>query len=247
MFSELDNPENISQLRSTLDKKRGLRAIYREVYDRYSNCLSRSTKDGLALELGSGGGFAKEVLPELVTSDVLPYSGVDTVVDATAMPYSANSLRMICMFNVLHHVRDAEAFFREALRCLKPGGRICITDQYPGLWSKLILKYAHYEHFDDQVNEWKFESSGPLSSANGALPWIIFFRDREKFESLFPELKIDRIELHTPLRYWLSGGLKKWSLLPEQTFSVASLLDEGLIKLSGNTASFFTLELVKNL
>ncbi len=67
-----------------------------------------------------------------------------------------------------------------------------------------ILRYAHHEPSDPGAREWRFKTTGPLSGANGALTWIVFRRDRERFERQFPELGLERYEPHTPLRYRLS-------------------------------------------
>jgi len=40
----------------------------------------------------------------------------------------------------------------------------------------------HHEPFNARSEHWRFDSSGPLSGANGALAWIVFRRDRRRFE-----------------------------------------------------------------
>lgn len=244
-MAELDDPRRFDHLRDVIARKPGLRAYYRAVYARFSDCLRRCPPGGLALELGSGGGFTKDVLPEVTTSDVIPYSGVDRVVDATKMDFPDASLRFIGMLDVLHHIPDAEAFFREADRCLSVGGRILIVDQYPGWISGFVFRHLHHEPFDPAAADWKFASSGPLSGANGALAWIVFERDRALFEKRFPNLKVVRYAPNAPLFYWLSGGLKSWSLLPGFLIPVAAALDALLLKISTRLASFVDIEIEK--
>src|SRR5690606_32755936 len=108
---------------------------------------------------------------------------------------------------------------------LAPGGRIFIVDQNKGWISTPILKYAHHEPFNTEARTWSFESTGPLSGANGALAWIVFQLDLEEFRKKFPELQILQYRPHSPLRYWLTGGLKKWCLLPGWAFPMASCVD----------------------
>ncbi len=241
----LNDPARIQQLRCTLEQKAALRLFYLEVYKKYQECIARSPAGGIALELGSGGGFAKTVIPEIMTSDILQYAGVDLAVDATRMPFEKNSLRTICMFNVLHHIPDAEAFFREAIRCLRVDGRLLIIDQHPGWISKPVLKYLHHEPYSETAPDWAFQSDGPLTGANGALPWIIFQRDRKKFETLFPLLRLERYAPHSPLRYWLAGGLKSWSLLPRWAFGLATSLDGLLVRNISSLGSLVDIELRK--
>lgn len=245
-ISSTDRPERFQQLRDTILRKAALRKIYRDTYSRYLQCVKNCADiPGSILELGSGGGFAKEIIPELITSDIIPYSGVDRVVDATSMPFADQSLRAILMFNVFHHIPNVEAFLREANRCLVPGGRLLIVDQYSGWISHWILKYFHHEGYDRHALSWSFTSEGPLSSANGALAWIVFFRDRKKFEALFPQLEIKELYPHSPLRYWLSGGLKDWSLLPMLIFPFLAALERILVRYAPSLASFVDIELVK--
>ena len=148
------------------------------------------------------------------------------------------------MLNTLLHISNAEALFDEARRCLKPRGRILIIDQYPGWLSYWILKYAHHEPFDKHAKEWVFKTTGPLSGANGALCWIIFFRDRMMFKKLFPDLRIASISKHTPLRYWLSGGLKSWCLLSKRFFKLAGIFDSAISKMFPELSSFVSIEIV---
>ena len=95
-------------------------------------------------------------------------------------------------------------------------------------WSKFIYTRLHHEPFQMDVAEWEFPSSGPLSSANGALPWIIFERDRAHFEREFPEWTIQAVELLMPFRYLVSGGVSMRSLMPGWSFGVWWLLERGL-------------------
>ncbi len=241
----LDDPGRGLLLRDTIRRKAGLRRLYQETYERYRLCLLRCPPAGLAVELGSGGGFVKEVLPEVLTTDPLPYPTVEQVVDARRLPFRAGSLRAIFMLNVFHHIPDVEMFLGEASRCLSPGGRLLVIDQYPGLISGPMFRYMHHEPYQPDAADWCFISCGPLSCANGALAWIVFERDRSRFSHLFPRLRIERVEPHTPLRYWLAGGLKRWSLLPACAFGAATWLDRRLLGLSPRFGSFVDVELVR--
>jgi SAM-dependent methyltransferase len=245
MELSLDDPSRVYELRSRIKGKASLRKLYEETYSKYADCLTRCPTQGIALELGSGAGFVKEVLPEIVTSDVIQYPDVDKVIDAQNMPFENNSLRAIFMLNVFHHIPDVAAFFREAERCLLPGGKILIVDQHLGWISKLVLKYVHHEPFNPRAEEWRFNTTGPLSGANSALAWIVFERDIEKFRESFSSLSLTRYEPHTPMRYWLAGGLKDWTLLPAPLFGAATILDRSLIKISKHWGSFVDIEIEK--
>lgn len=241
----LDSPERITALRNTIERKPSLRRFYENIYLRYSACLERCPFEGLAVEIGSGAGFAKSVIPELVTSDVLPYDGIDQVIDGTGLPFPDNSLRFICMTNVLHHIPNVELFFDEAQRCLRKGGRLFMVDQHVGVISKPILKYFHHEPFYQNSKEWKFTSTGPLSSANGALAWVVFVRDRKEFENMYPGFQMINYETKTPIFYWVTGGLKQWSLVPESMLEAVEKFDSFLLGVSSVFGSFVDIEVEK--
>lgn len=243
--ADLDEISNIGRVTELISQKPVLNRFYEDCYKKYSDCLNRCPEDGLILELGSGGGFAKKTIPNLITSDVLGYPNVDKVVDATQLCFEDNSLRAIFLLNVFHHIPDVEAFLREAQRCLKPGGRVLIIDQHLGWISKYILKYFHHEPFDPGAENWSFKTSGPLSGANGALTWMVFKRDQERFNTLFPSLSLVRYQPHTPLLYWVSGGLKNWSLAPKFLIPFWIALEKLLVRLSSEFGSFTDVEIAK--
>ena len=243
--TSLDDPSRGDWLRRRITSKKCLRRWYLEVYRRYAECLARTPCHGTALEIGSGGGFLKSVMPEIVTSDVLAYRDVDLVLNATGLPFQDGSLRFVCMLNVFHHISDVSAFLKEVTRCLKPGGRVLIVDQHVGWISRFILRYLHTECFAPRAVEWRFESTGPVSGANGALTWIVFRRDCEIFCNRFSSLELARYSPHTPLGYWLSGGLRRWSIMPGLLFPVASLFDRILTRVHQDFGSFVDVELCK--
>lgn len=84
-------------------------------------------------------------------------------------------------------------------------------------WSRFVYTYLHHEPFDTEATDWSFPSSGPLSDANIAIPWMVFKRDRAIFESEYPELCIEEIRPFLPFRYVISGGLALRNLVPAFT------------------------------
>ena len=105
-------------------------------------------------------------------------------------------------------------------------------------WSTLVYTRLHHEPFVPDTPGWEFTSLGPLTSANGAMPWIIFERDRLEFERAFPEWQIERIAPMMPFRYLLSGGISLRSLMPGFSFGFWRLLEQALQPQMKNLAMF---------
>jgi hypothetical protein len=113
-------------------------------------------------------------------------------------------------------------------------------------WSGFVYSRLHHEPFRPEAEAWEFPSSGPLSGANGALPWIIFERDRLRFEQEFPEWRIRVIKPMMPFRYLVSGGIALRSLMPGQTFGLWCGLERVLRPWSRTLAMFAQIVLERN-
>lgn len=245
-IKDLDDPATTLLHAEIIQKKPFLRKLYVDFYKQLEKVVS-NPEEKVLVELGSGAGFIKEVISNAITSDILELPNVDRVFSALEMPFEKASVDAFFMFDVLHHITDPRAFFREALRCLKIGGRIVMIEPANTLWSRFIYKNFHHELFDSQA-KWELDSlqeTGPLSHGNGALPWIIFSRDRRIFENEFPSLRIVRMRNHTPLRYLLSGGLTLRQLVPSFTYPAVKAIEYALSPVNNLLGMFQTIELEK--
>lgn len=239
--SHLDLPETSLAHRTIILSKPFLKRIYVDWYVQFKNYCEQQSVQGKIVEIGSGGGFLKDVYPQVITSDIMPLSVCDMQFSAEKMPFEEDTLKAIFMLNVLHHIPNNEAFFSEAQRTLVKGGFIYMIEPATTWFSKIIYKNFHHEPFDEKASEWKFASKGPLSDANGAIPWLIFKRDYKKFEQLFPELELINFQYHTPLKYLLSGGLSKPNLVPYFLFGVVSFIEKIISPLNSKIALFQTI------
>lgn len=227
-----------------INRKSILRKIYIDFYYRFKKATSFITGKRLLIELGSGGGFIKDIIPDVITSDVISLPNVDKVFSATKMDFANNIVDAFLMINVLHHIKDAEAFFKEADRCLKIGGIITIIEPANTVWSRFIHRNFHHELFDTE-GDWHIKKEGRLSSANTALAWIVFYRDRAQFEKKFLSLRIRKLELHTPFRYVISGGLSMKQLLPTFMYPIIICIENILSPFNRYLGMFLTIELEK--
>jgi SAM-dependent methyltransferase len=242
-IKDLDDPATTLLHAEIVQKKAFLKKLYIDFYTQFRNSVSEP-ENKVLVELGSGGGFIKEVMGNVITSDILELPNVDRVFSALEMPFDNASVDAFFMFDVLHHITDPRAFFREAIRCLKPSGKIVMIEPANTLWARFIYRNFHHELFDPQA-KWELAETGPVSHGNGAMPWIIFSRDRRIFEKEFPQLRIAGIRNHTPLRYLLSGGLTLRQLLPSFTYPVIKAIEYILSPLNNLLGMFQTIELEK--
>lgn len=234
---------SIESRRSMIQSKPILKNIYEHWYQIVTNALPAIP--GATLELGTGAGFLKKHIPELIRSDVSHLNDIDCVIDACQLPIRDNSLRAIILVDVFHHLSKPTEFLSEANRCLKPGGKIIMIEPWMTKWSRYIYTHMHQEAVDIEREDWSLPSSGPLSEANVALPWIVFERDQKKFEKQFPALNIDQINLMMPISYIVSGGITLRSLAPYWTRNFWLSLDKSLSRWHHHLAMFCSIVITK--
>ncbi|MFV0345560.1 MAG: class I SAM-dependent methyltransferase [Bacteroidales bacterium] len=220
-----------------------MRKLYEEWYS-YFIGVKNQLPEGKLVELGSGGGFLKELEPSVICTDVLKLPSNDLTFSALDMPFEDGEVGAIFMIDTFHHIPDSEAFLKEASRVLAIGGMIIMIEPANSMWGRFIYRNFHHEPFD--VNGvWKIPNEGPLSGANGALPWIVFERDKERFNTLFPNLSMEEIKYHTPFRYLISGGVSFRQLVPSFSYPFFKALDNGMSGMSKEISMFMTLKIKK--
>lgn len=233
---DLDDPATTVLRRRILQEKPFLRSIYAEWYRTIASEVPAG--DRPVLELGSGAGFLAQFIPGLVTSDIFKVPELSLVLDAHRIPFKSGALRAIVMIDVLHHLGDARRFFQEAGRCVQPGGAVVMIEPWVSTWSRLIYRGLHHEPFEPEATSWEFPARGPLSGANGALPWIILERDRKLFSQEFPEWRIKRVKPDMPFCYLASGGMSWRSLVPGFVFGPFRRLEKRLAPWMSHLAMF---------
>jgi len=242
-IKDLDSPSTTILHGKIIQKKVFLKKLYIDFYNVFKRSIP-DTEGKVLVELGSGGGFIKDVIDNVITSDILELPNVDKVFCGTEMPFEDSSVDAFFMIDVLHHIPDTRGFFTEANRCLKKGGKIVMVEPANTLWGRFIYKNFHHEGFDPE-GRWGLESEGPLSSANGAIPWIIFERDRAIFEKEYSSFKTVKVCKHTPFRYLLSGGLTLRQLVPSFMYIVVKVVEYLLNPFNNVLGMFQTIELEK--
>ena len=240
---DLDSPERTLFHRKIITEKYFLLKLYEEWYKTFTDQLAK-LPPGKIIELGSGGGFLKEIEPSILCSDIMDLPTNDLTFSALDMPFKDNELSAIFMIDTFHHIPDSVLFLKEANRVLKKDGVIIMIEPANTLWGSFIYRNFHHEPFKTNA-DWSIPMSGPMSGANGALPWIVFERDIDKFRKYFPGLQLVSSKFHTPLRYLLSGGVSFKQVFPSFLYSFFRWIDVLLPKISKEISMFVTIKIEK--
>jgi hypothetical protein len=224
---DLDDAASVPAVRATIESKASVRRCYEHWYRSLAGVLPRS---GLVVELGSGatGHLARRHIPHIVTSDIRAIEGVDRVVDACELPFGQGIVAGLAMINCFHHLPKAGDFLRSAGHCVSAGGRIAMIEPWCTPWSRFVYRYLHHEPMDPTRTDWSAIGSGPLSGANIALPWIVFERDRARFEREYPQWEIVQLRPMMPCSYLLSGGIGFRPLVPDVVHQLAHRIESAL-------------------
>jgi SAM-dependent methyltransferase len=240
---DLDSPEATLFNRDIILNKRFLNRIYTEWYG-WLMGRAKTCGEGIFLELGSGGGFLKEMFPEAVSSDVLELPFVDVVCSAEQLPFADRSLASVMMLNVFHHIPRPYLFLEEAQRCLKAGGKILMIEPANSCWGRFIYRRFHHEPFDPDAGR-EITQGNPLSASNQALPYIYFKRELKYFSERFPALRINEIRHHTPFLYLVSGGLSRKAFLPAAMYGLVKFAEWLVSPFNRQLGMFYKIEIEK--
>ncbi len=200
----------------------------RLVYKRWIEKIKPWMPSGSVVEVGSGSGHIKELLPDILLTDLATLPWIDQIVDCMNMPFDDESIDGILSIDLLHHAGDPHAFLREAARVLKPGGKAIFIEPYITPFSSLMYRTMHHEdvcltdyHRDSgkQSEPWE----GNLGLAN-----LVFKRDLENWKELQPNLQIAHRELGSFIDFQIAAGFKPYAFAPHWLFKHLVRIDDWL-------------------
>lgn len=222
--------ERFERFRKVWDSNECMRALYAGWYGRIREALPPAEL-GPWVEIGSGPGFSKKFIPELVLTDLVKAPWHDHCVSAEKLPFDNGSLGALVMFDVLHHLRAPARFLAEASRTLRVGGRLVMCEPYISPVSHVVYKLFHPESLNMDIVP--LAEHGPVDKdpfdSNQAIPTLLCRpAGRRTLEGLFPTLKVRRFERLAGLSYPASGGFYHRPLIAPRFWHLLLALEDKL-------------------
>jgi len=219
MVADIEAQRMLAEHRRIWQRKSTLRRVYREEF--FARLISSCRQDGVSVEVGAGPGFLKEMLPRLISTDVVCSPWLDAVVDAQYLPFRSSCISNLVGLDILHHLAKPMELLQEAERVLVPGGRVILVEPWITPFSYLVYHYLHHEDcelsarpLEGDAIRWVREKKA--FDGNQAIPYLLFGRGAmEATLAVLSRLKAVAIEPFGLFAYLLSFGFKPISLLPE--------------------------------
>jgi SAM-dependent methyltransferase len=218
--------------------------VLARVYAPWFDALLAAAPHGArVLEVGAGPGFlesaARDRRPDLrwIATDLHPVPWNDLAADAGRLPVAAASVDAVLGLDVLHHLPDPAAFFRESARVLRPAGRLALVEPWITPLSWVVYRFFHQEGCRLSVDPWRPFPRPAKDSFDGdaAVPWKIA---RSTPPPAWRELGLlpPRAVRLNAFGYLLSLGFRPRSLLPASLAGPMAALDRATRSLAPLTA-----------
>jgi SAM-dependent methyltransferase len=209
-------------------KKPVLQKIYHEFYKLIASQINQNI-EGKIVELGSGIGNLKMVVPDVICTDIFQNPWIDQVENAYNLSFENESVSNLILFDVCHHLKYTGSALKEFNRVLKPGGRVIIFDPAMSMLGFLIYGIFHHEPvaYFRKIN-WFAEHDSDINkneyyAAQGNASRIF---SSSKCNELLSDWKIIKVKKLSSLSYVLSGGYSKRQLYPDRFLPILNLLEK---------------------
>lgn len=212
-------------------KKWNEKPILRKVYKEYYNyALSNlSTENGPIIEIGSGIGMIKDVIPSCKTTDITLNSGIDYIENIYSLSAQSTNASNFILIDVLHHLEYTTFALNQLHSALKPGGRVIIIEPYISLITLPIFTFLHHEPVAllSKINKNDPESFDKFTYFAAESTATKMTRKSMRME-LEKKWNIIDIKKEACFRYFGTGGFRGKQLYPTSLYSFVSIIDKSL-------------------
>jgi SAM-dependent methyltransferase len=214
--------------RRAWSEKPALRVLYADYHRR----LMAACPVGPILDVGGGTAHLKEACSDVFSVDILPFPGIDAVCDAHFLAFPDGQFSGVVMIDVLHHLERPIVFLKEAARVLRPKGVLAMIEPGMSPFAYPFYRYLHQEPVDMRSDPFAPIAGKPQRDpfdANQAVPSLLFnAANRRRLSELVPELTVHRVDWLSLFAFPLSGGFKRWCLIPPQLVATAVRFEDAL-------------------
>ncbi|HVR72210.1 MAG TPA: class I SAM-dependent methyltransferase [Vicinamibacteria bacterium] len=225
--------------RERLDDHRRLwqaKPVLRDVYAVWFDALLESLLPAASvLEVGAGPGFlaahARErpVPGRWIAADLVPAPWNDLAADATRLPFPAAAFDAIAAVDLVHHLDRPAAFFEEARRVLRGGGRIVAVEPWVTPLSFPVYRWLHQEGCRPGLDPWRPFGE---SAAGGKDPFqgdaaVVWSQVRKTGAARWHALGFEapRVTVLNGFAYLPTLGFRSGSLVPRRLLPLLIGLD----------------------
>ena len=204
-----------------------LQKVYQRFYEAIASELRRDLT-GVTVEIGSGIGNLKSVVPDAITTDLFPNPWLDQVENAYELTFSDRSIANLILFDVWHHLQYPGTALAEFHRVLQKQGRLVIFDPAIGLLGRVVYSAFHHEPLGlMQPICWRAPddfSPEKMSyyAAQGNAQRIFFSKE---FAAQLSDWCVVKRKQFAGLSYVGSGGFRGPQLYPQKLHGALRLLD----------------------
>lgn len=204
-----------------------LREIYRRFYVEIAKEVRRDLQ-GETVEIGSGIGNLKSVMPDALATDLFPNPWLDRIENAYALSFADGSVANLILFDVWHHLEYPGTALAEFHRVLATGGRLVIFDPAMGMLGRIVYGLFHHEPLGlrDEICWWAPTGFSPAEmtyyAAQGNAQRVFF---SDKWVSRLGSWRVVRRTLWAAISYAASGGFRGPQLYPRSLLPAMRALD----------------------
>jgi SAM-dependent methyltransferase len=192
--------------------------VLREIYRDFHRLVARYLSDvpGETVEIGSGIGNIKEVIPHCVRTDIFPNPWNDRQENIYRLSMVDCSVANLILFDVFHHLEYPLDALDECRRVLHAGGRLLVFDHAMSAAGLLFSKFVHHERAGFLKNyNLRAENPARLMASSYYADHANAFRvfERRFGELLQPAWRRIAVVKLPAVKWLLSGGYRGPSLV----------------------------------